>query len=83
MGMDRMEHTSNSSLILDLLATQIVSNCVVSVNIWANYKDLSRGHLKLWFSKGIPPNFPSFRFRNYTNFPRNMYVLGCTPSQQQ
>ena len=23
--------------------------------IWANYNDLSRGHLKLWFSKGIPP----------------------------
>ena len=27
-------------------------------NIWANYNDLSRGHLKWWFSKGIPPKSP-------------------------
>ena len=26
--------------------------------IWANYNDLSRGHLKWWFSKGIPPKIP-------------------------
>ena len=25
---------------------------------WANYNDVSRGHLKLWFSKGIPPKSP-------------------------
>ena len=27
--------------------------------IWANYNDLSRGHLKWWFSKGIPPKSPT------------------------
>ena len=26
--------------------------------IWANYNDLSRGHLKWWFSKGIHPKIP-------------------------
>ena len=26
-----------------------------TAKIWANYNDISRGHLKLWFSKGIPP----------------------------
>ena len=25
---------------------------------WANYSDLSRRHLKWWFSKGIPPKLP-------------------------
>ena len=25
-------------------------------HFWANYNDLSRGHLKWWFSKGIPQN---------------------------
>ena len=25
---------------------------------WANYNDLSRGHPKWWFSKGIPPQMP-------------------------
>lgn len=25
--------------------------------IWANYNDLSQGHLEWWFSQGIPPQF--------------------------
>ena len=28
------------------------------LRIWANYNDFSRGHLKWWFSKGIPPKSP-------------------------
>ena len=36
---------------------------------WANYSDLSRGHPKWWFSKGIPSKIPeTFRFRNYMNY---------------
>ena len=30
----------------------------MSTLVWANYNDVSRGHLKLWFSKGIPPPNP-------------------------
>ena len=29
-----------------------------TTSIWANYSDLSRGHPKWWFSKGIPPKSP-------------------------
>ena len=33
---------------------------------WAIYKDLTRGHSKRWFSKGIPPKkLPKFRLRMY------------------
>ena len=42
--------------------------------IWANYNDFSRGHPKWWFNKGTSPKSPSFRFRNYTNLPRVMFV---------
>ena len=42
---------------------------------WANYNDLSRGHLKLWFSKGIPQKSPEFKSRKYTNLPRSMFKM--------
>ena len=34
------------------------------------------GHLKWWFSKGIPKSIPeTFRFRNYTNLPRDILLM--------
>ena len=36
---------------------------------WANCNDLSRGHLKRWFSKGILPKM-AFRLRIYNELPR-------------
>ena len=34
------------------------TSCNEMIIVWANYNDVSRGHLKLWFSKGIPPKSP-------------------------
>ena len=33
--------------------------------IWAIYNDLSQGHPKWWFSKGIPPKMALIRLRIY------------------
>ncbi len=52
--------------------------------IWSNYSDLSRGHLKLWFSKGNPLISVKSRLVKYYNLARFMYVPVChLPSSQR
>ena len=41
---------------------------------WANCSDLSRGHPKWWYTKGIPPKMPLSQVLNYSNFPR--FLIG-------
>ena len=48
------EHPLNKCLVMN----QIFSNMKwleITISIWAIYNDLSRGHPKWWFSKGIHP----------------------------
>ncbi len=44
---------------------------------WPIYNDLRRGHPKCWFSKGIPPKWPSIRVRIYNKLPR-FFVMDIT-----
>ena len=43
---------------------------------WANFSDLSRGHPKWWFSKGILPKSPWLRFRMFSYLPRSFSPPG-------
>ena len=45
-------------IYFDLQIICLLFNWVQSPTIWAKYNDLSRGHLKWWFSKGIPTKIP-------------------------
>ena len=51
-----------SQISLDFRDTQtyrmLVTKIIYYIDLGINYSDLSRGHLKLWFSKGSVPQIP-------------------------
>ena len=47
--------TSQPNLLVQEVGTVFLVGTNLEPYIWAIYNDLSRGHPKWWFSKGIPP----------------------------
>ena len=42
----------------------------IDISFWAIYNDLSRGHPKWWFSKGIPPKMA-------LNWVKDLIIINC------